>query len=595
MRTYINLIVLSLIGAQIIQANNLTHNYYLDKSIEYSVSLITLAEEQTDVLHIFTHGQPGLLLIEDEWLSAKEIRNFILEHYDISQITAIHFYGCNFGQGSIGQLAVNYLETQFDLPISASNNVTGKDGDWNLEVGRYRKNSNITYPSNLQSCQADHYKAFAVHSSSDRIFGWSDLSLSYELIGEVFSDINQPLNHLAMDYDRCRLLVGGTNIRGSHLNSLYYYSLQSSNRGVLKKSYLAELGTSTAGAVYSNHTLYFYDDEGPTAGLYVINFDPSNLSDTATPLAPPLKIMDVGGSGQPSGLGDIALDENNNYLYVLGSFTPSSTTDNGKLFRLNLSNLSSGWEFLGALKVDEGEIGSQLFIDDQGRLLTSNIGTGKWVHINPTDASIISEFGNASTYDWSDFSRSNYNRRKTFLSIQLDQFTGKVNHSVIELEWETFSEINNKEFILQVSIDGIHFTDLARIQGQGNIQSKTKYDYKHYNPPMVKQLYYRLLPIDNDGSGSYSRTITVDLNEKTTNQIKVYPTVLHSSQTLTIETTANQLQKFKLYNQLGAEIPLRANEMYTSGRRQDLSLHHLPLGLYFLIFEDGSVHRFFIQ
>src|SRR5690606_12084505 len=65
-----------------------------------------------------------------------------------------NIYGCEFAKGTEGLKAVEWLEQQIGMPIAASNNITGIDGDWVLEVGNesldiqsYSYNLQINNPS----------------------------------------------------------------------------------------------------------------------------------------------------------------------------------------------------------------------------------------------------------------------------------------------------------------------------------------------------------------------------------------------------------------------------------------------------------------
>ncbi|MBK6500432.1 MAG: DUF4347 domain-containing protein [Saprospiraceae bacterium] len=45
-------------------------------------------------------------------------------------------YACNFARGAIGEEAVATLDTDLGVSIAASNDITGRDGNWTPEVGQ---------------------------------------------------------------------------------------------------------------------------------------------------------------------------------------------------------------------------------------------------------------------------------------------------------------------------------------------------------------------------------------------------------------------------------------------------------------------------
>lgn len=67
-----------------------------------------------------------------------------------------------------------------------------------------------------------------------------------------------------------------------------------------------------------------------------------------------------------------------------------------------------------------------------------------------------------------------------------------------QLRWNTFSEVNNKEFIISRSNDGILFSELDRVEGNGTINSIKNYTYNDDNP-LKGTSYYRLQQVDLNG------------------------------------------------------------------------------------------------
>ncbi|MFV0607301.1 MAG: DUF4347 domain-containing protein, partial [Niabella sp.] len=99
---------------------------------------------------VFAHGKPGALLINGKWLSGNRLVQWFRSQPQITG-KAIRIYGCEFGRGNIGKLAVTQLSYLLKVPVSASDDITGLDGDWELEVGTpYKELSVESYKGNLQ-------------------------------------------------------------------------------------------------------------------------------------------------------------------------------------------------------------------------------------------------------------------------------------------------------------------------------------------------------------------------------------------------------------------------------------------------------------
>ncbi len=115
-----------------------TASYYLDNALPHHQELRKAVEPNNpEVLEFLTHGQPGKLLINQQWLGSKELIPFFRDYLKSNPTTKhINLYGCEFGKGIEGLAAVKSLEDALNITISASNNITGQGGDWNLEIGK---------------------------------------------------------------------------------------------------------------------------------------------------------------------------------------------------------------------------------------------------------------------------------------------------------------------------------------------------------------------------------------------------------------------------------------------------------------------------
>jgi hypothetical protein len=71
------------------------------------------------------------------------------------------------------------------------------------------------------------------------------------------------------------------------------------------------------------------------------------------------------------------------------------------------------------------------------------------------------------------------------------------------LQWRTASEQNTKEFIVQHSVSGNVWNELARLPAAGNSVAIADYEYLH-SPLAAGTHYYRVVQMDIDGKSSYS-------------------------------------------------------------------------------------------
>lgn len=90
------------------------------------------------------------------------------------------------------------------------------------------------------------------------------------------------------------------------------------------------------------------------------------------------------------------------------------------------------------------------------------------------------------------------------------------------LNWSTASEINSAYFIIERSVDGIHFEVIGKVAASGN--STTVKNYSFTDPfPKEGVNYYRLKQQDYDYSFNYTDIIKIKINSKTNQSINIYP------------------------------------------------------------------------
>ena len=128
----------------------------------------------------------------------------------------------------------------------------------------------------------------------------------------------------------------------------------------------------------------------------------------------------------------------------------------------------------------------------------------------------------AGTFDLENFGANTIELTASLLPVTLSHFDGSVNEQhEVTLEWETHTEIDNDYFAIDRSVDGVNFTELIRIAGQGSLNNSTKYSFIDFAPRHGLN-YYRLRQVDVDGSASSFRIIPVLVQLET--QLRVFPT-----------------------------------------------------------------------
>lgn len=178
--------------------------------------------------------------------------------------------------------------------------------------------------------------------------------------------------------------------------------------------------------------------------------------------------------------------------------------------------------------------------------------------------------------------------------VEFTDFSVKKSNQNSYLHWETETENNNKEFIVEFSVDGIQFTQIGCVNGFGTTKEKQSYSFTHYDSIVKKNkkqtLYYRLKQVDYDDSFTYSSIQYIEINEvKSTSMI--YPNPTYSAQKISI-WNEGIIQSFTIISSQG-NIICKKDGIDSNEYILDVSLY--PSGTYFIHFQNGISSKFIIQ
>lgn len=103
------------------------------------------------------------------------------------------------------------------------------------------------------------------------------------------------------------------------------------------------------------------------------------------------------------------------------------------------------------------------------------------------------------------------------LPVSLRSFSYTVNNKKVELNWETATENNNKEFIVERSANGTDFTAIGSLPGAGNSSVVKRYTFTDNHPNYVN--HYRLKQVNFDGKTAYSEILYVKVEKASPLQV----------------------------------------------------------------------------
>jgi hypothetical protein len=141
------------------------------------------------------------------------------------------------------------------------------------------------------------------------------------------------------------------------------------------------------------------------------------------------------------------------------------------------------------------------------------------------------------------------------LPIELLSFKATLKNNVVELHWQTATEINNDYFVIERSVDGKKWESMDTIKGAGNSSNVLNYANSDENP-LSGTSYYRLKQVDFDKSFSYSDIAVVNFDG--IKIIDLFPNPSEGNFNLVMKSSIEASIDLTIYNAIGQMIKTQA-------------------------------------
>jgi parallel beta-helix repeat protein len=226
-----------------------------------------------------------------------------------------------------------------------------------------------------------------------------------------------------------------------------------------------------------------------------------------------------------------------------------------------IANASGDWSYTGGVAVS-----SRITIT-----VTKNVGAS---------------YGNTSRFS----PCSNF----IILPIELISFTAQKSPQGVLINWATAKETNNNYFMLQRSIDGIHFETIAIIEGHGNSSTIRNYSFVD-NSALNGFVYYQLVQVDYDGTSSSSHIVHVNIAAGESFIVYPSPATMGTNINVSISGQTDNPHTFIIINALGQTILSRTG--YETNH--SISTENFARGIYsVLLYRENQkleISKFIIQ
>jgi len=196
-------------------------------------------------------------------------------------------------------------------------------------------------------------------------------------------------------------------------------------------------------------------------------------------------------------------------------------------------------------------------------------GTTSSITISRSGLTTFSEFGLGS------------NSLENPLPVTFGSFNGKLVGTTANLTWTTLSEINNKGFEVEKSIDGKNFISIAFIAGNGTTNQRQA--YSHIDSKATNSAYYRLKQVDFDGKFAYSNTIYLTEQTVKTAELIAFPNPSKGEIALSAKGLNEEITNFAVTNSNGKSVFKAANDSFLNASANFVTwFKNAPKGVYFI-------------
>jgi uncharacterized protein YjbK len=161
----------------------------------------------------------------------------------------------------------------------------------------------------------------------------------------------------------------------------------------------------------------------------------------------------------------------------------------------------------------------QLLLFDSSPVADFSSGLSHAIVINETrstycgaGSNINGQLGDGSTVNQNTFTCANV------LPLSWHSFTAQKQQQSVLLNWETSTEQNTKEFLIQTSLNGTNWVTIGTIKATGYSSDLRSYKFIHLKP-VTGSNYYRIEQTDFDGKSSYSAIRLLKFKENNNNFI----------------------------------------------------------------------------
>ncbi len=169
------------------------------------------------------------------------------------------------------------------------------------------------------------------------------------------------------------------------------------------------------------------------------------------------------------------------------------------------------------------------------------------------------------------------------LPVELTSFNAALRNGMVDLKWETKTEINNYGFEIERKSATADWTKIGFVEGHGSTNSPKYYSYSD-KPSGTGKISYRLKQIDNDGQFEYSPVVEVLVDNLPNGFVleQNYPNPFNPETSIRFALKEDTKASLKVFNTMGQEVATLFDGIAEAGRYYNVkfSSNELSSGFY---------------
>ena len=139
--------------------------------------------------------------------------------------------------------------------------------------------------------------------------------------------------------------------------------------------------------------------------------------------------------------------------------------------------------------------------------------------------------------------------------VELTSFTGAFVGNDVQLKWATATELNNRGFEIQRSIDGSQFATVAFVEGRGTTTEIQQYSFTDRNVESRVNYAYRLKQIDYNGAYEFSQVVNIGFTLPLEFVLEQnYPNPFNPSTSIAYSVPVKSNVTLDVYNLIGQKV-----------------------------------------